>query len=78
MNTQASRNSEVIHQFNAAFVRHEASLLDDLIAEDCVMESVEPAPDGTRYVGRNACLEFWRKLGWEQRTNVQMMSKETS
>lgn len=26
------------------------------------MESVEPAPDGTRYVGRDACLEFWQKL----------------
>jgi hypothetical protein len=26
------------------------------------MESVAPAPDGTRYVGRGACLEFWQKL----------------
>lgn len=26
------------------------------------MESVEPAPDGTRYVGRAACLEFWIRL----------------
>ena len=43
-------------------MQHDGSLLDDLIAEDCVMESVEPAPDGTRYVGRNACLEFWQKL----------------
>jgi ketosteroid isomerase-like protein len=62
MNTQTSRNSEVIHQFNSAFIRHEASLLDDLIAEDCVMESVEPAPDGTRVVGRAACLSFWKNL----------------
>ena len=43
-------------------MRHDASLLDGLIAEDCVMESVEPAPDGTRYAGRKACLEFWQKL----------------
>jgi ketosteroid isomerase-like protein len=62
MNTQSSSNSAVIHQFNAAFIRHEASLLDDLIAEDCVMESVEPAPDGTRVVGRAACLTFWKNL----------------
>ena len=62
MNTQASRNSDVVHQFNAAFVRHDASLLDGLIAEDCVMESVEPAPDGTRVVGREACLTFWKNL----------------
>jgi len=43
-------------------MQHDGSLLDGLIAEDCVMESVEPAPDGTRYVGRAACLEFWQKL----------------
>ena len=54
--------SEVIHQFNQAFLQHDGSLLKDLVAEDCVMESVEPAPDGTRYVGRNACLEFWQNL----------------
>jgi ketosteroid isomerase-like protein len=54
--------SDVIHQFNQAFLQHDGSLLKDLVAEDCVMESVEPAPDGTRYVGRNACLEFWQNL----------------
>ncbi len=43
-------------------MQHDGSLLDGLIAEDCVMESVEPAPDGTRYEGRSACLEFWQKL----------------
>jgi ketosteroid isomerase-like protein len=53
---------QILKRFNQAFVEHEASLLDNLVAEDCVMESVEPAPDGTRYVGRKACLEFWQKL----------------
>ena len=62
METRSSRTLQIIQQFNRAFVQHDASLLDDLIAEDCVMESVEPAPDGTRYVGRDACLEFWQKL----------------
>lgn len=62
MEPLSSRTLHVITQFNLAFVQHDASLLDDLIAEDCVMESVEPAPDGTRYEGRKACLEFWQKL----------------
>jgi ketosteroid isomerase-like protein len=52
----------MMQRFNEAFITHDASLLDDLIGEDCVMESVEPAPDGTRYVGRAACLDFWQKL----------------
>ena len=62
METRPSQTLQIIQRFNQAFVQHDGSLLDDLIAEDCVMESVEPAPDGTRYVGRNACLEFWQKL----------------
>jgi ketosteroid isomerase-like protein len=59
---KAKSTSEVIDQFNRAFVQHDGSLLNDLVAEECVMESVEPAPDGTRYVGRNANLTFWQNL----------------
>jgi ketosteroid isomerase-like protein len=62
METRPSETLRTVTRFNQAFVQHDASLLDDLIAEDCVMESVEPAPDGTRYVGRDACLKFWQKL----------------
>jgi ketosteroid isomerase-like protein len=54
--------SAVIHQFNQAFLQHDGSLLTDLVASDCVMESVEPAPDGPRYEGRDACLTFWQNL----------------
>ena len=54
--------SELMRRFNDAFLRHQPALLDDLIAEDCVMESIQPAPDGTRYEGREACLAFWRAL----------------
>jgi ketosteroid isomerase-like protein len=54
--------SAVIDQFNEAFLRHDATLLVDLIADDCVMESVEPAPDGTHYEGGDVCLSFWRAL----------------
>ena len=62
MTMQQRSNADVVDRFNEAFVRHDASLLDELVAEDCVMESVEPAPDGTRYVGREACLTFWKNL----------------
>jgi SnoaL-like domain len=62
MKTQPSQTLQILQRFNQAFVQHDGSLLENLIAEDCVMESVEPAPDGTRYVGRSACLEFWQKL----------------
>jgi ketosteroid isomerase-like protein len=62
MKTHSTPTLQILRQFNEAFVRHDGSLLTDLIAENCVMESVEPAPNGTRYEGRSACLDFWHKL----------------
>jgi ketosteroid isomerase-like protein len=54
--------AEVIERFNAAFVDHDGAALENLIGDDCVMEAVEPAPEGARYAGRDACLGFWRAL----------------
>jgi ketosteroid isomerase-like protein len=60
--TNTQRTSKVVDRFNQAFQRHDGSLLEGMIAEDCVMESVEPAPNGTRVVGRAANLKFWQNL----------------
>lgn len=54
--------AEVIGRFNDAFVRHEPDVLVDLVAGDCVMESADPAPNGARYEGYDACLSFWQEL----------------
>jgi hypothetical protein len=52
----------VIKQFNDAFQTRSPELLDDIVGPDCVMESIGPAPDGTRYEGYDACVAFWREL----------------
>ena len=62
MNAKQPDTLQIIQRFNQAFVQHDGSLLENMIADDCVMESVEPAPDGTRYEGRSACLTFWQNL----------------
>ncbi|WP_017240853.1 nuclear transport factor 2 family protein [Streptomyces sp. SS] len=54
--------AEVIDLFNRAFTRHEGGFLTDLIADDCVMESISPAPAGERVVGREACTAWWTAL----------------
>ncbi|WP_395298407.1 nuclear transport factor 2 family protein [Kitasatospora hibisci] len=63
--------AEVIDRFNRAFTEHDASLLTDLIADDCVMEANQPAPDGARYEGRTACLEFWQALADDRTTRFE-------
>ena len=49
----------LMHRFNDAFMRHDPRLLDDIIAEDCILENTTPAPNGSRHVGRAACIELW-------------------
>ncbi len=64
-NTQTlleARTAEIMVQFNDAFLRHEPTLLDDLIAADCEIENTTPAPDGSRHVGRAACLAVWHAI----------------
>jgi len=60
--------TEVIERFNRAFADHDASLLADLVGEDCVMEAIQPAPDGARTDGRDASLAFWHDLASDRST----------
>ena len=53
---------EVIDRFNRAFQERDATLLVDIIAPDCVMESVQPAPDGARDEGYDASFNSWQAL----------------
>jgi ketosteroid isomerase-like protein len=62
MNAKQPDTLDILKRFNQAFVQHDGSMLENMIADDCVMESVEPVPDGTRYEGRSACLTFWKNL----------------
>jgi ketosteroid isomerase-like protein len=60
---QASQTtSEVIRRFNEVFQQHDVSALPDLVAADCVIENSNPAPSGSRHVGREACVALWRRI----------------
>jgi ketosteroid isomerase-like protein len=54
--------AETIAAFNDAFSRRDQAALADLVHDDCLMVSAQPAPDGTDYVGKDASMAFWAKL----------------
>jgi len=66
-----SDTSEVIRRFNDAFLNHEPDQLDELVGEQCVMEAIQPAPDGERYEGRAACLAVWQALAGDRDTQFE-------
>lgn len=53
---------EVLDRYNDAFRLHDPTLLDDVVADDCVIEDTSPAPDGMRREGGRACLARWSEL----------------
>lgn len=70
---QASQTTaEVIRRFNDAFQRHDPGALTELIAEDCVIENSNPAPNGSRHVGREACLTLWRRIATAEGTQFDL------
>ena len=69
---QSHETAEIMRRFNEAFQRHNPAALTELVAEDCVIENTVPAPNGARYVGREACLQLWQGLTVEPGTHFDL------
>jgi len=52
----------ILERFNQVFLTHDPSELSDLVAEDCVIENTQPAPDGSRHEGKTACIALWTHI----------------
>lgn len=50
------------HEFVRVFRERDANGIVALVADDCVMESMQPAPNGTRVEGREANIAFWQAM----------------
>jgi len=46
-------------EFNETFNRHDVEGMMKLMSDDCVFENTVPAPDGTKYSGKEAVTQFW-------------------
>ncbi len=63
--------ADTIDRFNRVFADHDAEALAGLIGADCVMEAIQPAPDGARTEGRDDCLAFWQALAADRGTRFE-------
>jgi ketosteroid isomerase-like protein len=60
--TQSAETEAVLHRFNQVFLSHKPDALAELVADDCVIENTQPAPDGARYEGKEACVALWTQI----------------
>jgi len=54
--------ASVVRRFLAAFQNKDAAAIRDLVAPDCVMEAMQPAPDGLRVEGYDDNVAFWQAM----------------
>ena len=60
--TQSAETEAVLRRFNQVFLSHQPDALAELVADDCVIENTQPAPDGARYEGKEACVALWTQI----------------
>lgn len=56
---QSAQTAEILTRFHHVFRHHNPEALQDLVADNCVIENTQPAPDGSRHEGKAACIELW-------------------
>lgn len=56
----------ILQRFNQVFLEHDPVALPELVAEDCVIENTQPAPDGSRHEGKAACVAVWTEIATAQ------------
>ena len=54
--------TDVVNRFIDAFQKKDAAAIADLVADDCVMEAMQPAPNGERVEGYDANVRFWQAM----------------
>ncbi len=56
---ESVRTAEILTRFDQVFLNHDPAALQDLVADDCIIENTQPAPDGSRHEGKAACIQLW-------------------
>src|SRR5215216_3403283 len=59
---ESRATEELLTRFDRVFLTHDPAPLQELVADDCVIENTNPAPDGSRHVGKAACVELWTRI----------------
>jgi ketosteroid isomerase-like protein len=52
----------IVEAFGAAWSARDLDATLALVTDDCVFESTEPGPDGTRYEGRGSLRRAWQPI----------------
>ena len=64
--------ARLMDRFNEVFLLHDPAPLRDMIAEDCVIEKINPDRSGDRCIGRDACVALWTEVATAPGTHFDL------
>lgn len=60
--SQVESAIRTVLEFKEAFNHHDVAGMMQLLNDDCIYESCNPAPDGTKYSGKAVITQFWQEF----------------
>ena len=69
---QSNETTEIIRRFNDVFQLNDPAALEELVGDECVIENTQPAPNGARQVGREACIATWKEIATTPGTHFDL------
>jgi ketosteroid isomerase-like protein len=62
----------VLDEFNRAWNEHDLRAALALVTDDCVFDNTTPAPDGERFVGKEAIRAAWKPVFDDPRSDFEV------
>ena len=62
---------DVVSEFGAAWANHDLDAALSMLTDDCVFDNTGPAPDGERFVGREAIGRAWSPIFEDSSTRFE-------
>jgi hypothetical protein len=69
---RSAATARLMDRFNEVFLLHDPAPLRDMIAEDCVIEKINPDRSGDRCIGRDACVALWTEVATAPGTHFDL------
>lgn len=59
---ESAATERLLTRFNEVFAKRDPTALAEIVGDDCFIENTNPAPDGARYEGKQACIALWTQI----------------
>ena len=73
--SKVEKTIRLVLEYIEAFNRHDVVGMGEMISEGCILDLPNPAPDGTKHVGKEAFVNYWNDF-FQQKPTTHLEIEE--